>query len=157
MVISSHICPTSPYPHSNSCMWAQTPASHRSPSTAAACTGRPVLSAALPETRTAPGMERPAPATSQTPKGVWHKHKCTPHDESQTRKIIWNSCIALQAFPSSGCEERWPQHPLLWRYVRCFAPELWPPSLSLEKISPPPLTHADPLHRTSHSFCAKNS
>lgn len=61
-------------PHSNSCMWVQTPALPRSPSTAAACMGRPVLSAALPETRTAPGMERPALATFQTPRGVWNKH-----------------------------------------------------------------------------------
>lgn len=70
MGVSSQIAPTSPYPYSNSCTWALTPASPRFPSTAAVCTGRPVLSAALPETRTAPGMERPAPATFQIPRGV---------------------------------------------------------------------------------------
>lgn len=58
--------------------------------------------------------------------------------------------MVLQAFPSPGCEEWRPQHPLLRRYVRYVAPESWSLSLSLEKISWPPLTRSDPLRLAFH-------
>lgn len=67
-------CPSALCSHSNSCIWAQTQALPRFPSTAAVCMGRPVLSAVWPETHTAPGMEHPVLATCQTPRGLWHKH-----------------------------------------------------------------------------------
>lgn len=67
---SFKISSTTLFPHSNNCIWAQTPALPRFPCTAAVCMGRPVLSAALPEIHTVPGMEHLVLATCQTPRGL---------------------------------------------------------------------------------------
>lgn len=75
-------------PHSNSCIWDRTRALPRFLFTAAVCTGRPALSAASPETPTAPGMEHRALATCQTPRGLYLKHPTLLFRASKTIKLM---------------------------------------------------------------------